>query len=297
MKNFSYAFFAITLLVSCVSSKKYKDLEAQMNDAKMNLQKCQESLSDCEKMKNQLADDCKMKTGKLESEMSAKEGKIKSLEEQLDMFKKTNTNLLDRLSDLSIVSKSGAESIRKSLDALNEKDKQLMALNKAMAQKDSMMLNLVINLKRSLQGVNSEDVNVEVKHGVVFISLSDKMMFRTASAVINESAGKVLDKIAKVLNDHKDLNILIEGHTDNVPMSNDCVVDNWDLSAKRATAVVRTLQNKYKVEPSRMTAGGRSEYLPKEANTTAQGRQKNRRTEIIILPKLDQFFDMINPKP
>lgn len=297
MKKFSYAFFAITLLVSCVSSKKYKDLEAQMNDAKMNLQKCQESLSDCEKQKNQLADDCKMKTGKLESEMSAKSGKIKSLEEQLEMFKKTNNNLLDRLSDLSIVSKSGAESIRKSLDALNEKDKQLTALNKAMAQKDSIMLNLVINLKRSLQGVNSEDVNVEVKHGVVFISLSDKMMFRTASATINESAGKVLDKIAKVLNDHKDLNILVEGHTDNVPMANDCVVDNWDLSAKRATAVVRTLQSKYKVEPSRMTAGGRSEFVPKDANTTAQGRQKNRRTEIIILPKLDQFFEMINPKP
>ncbi len=296
MKKFSYLFLSLVVMASCVSSKKYKDLEAQMNDTKNNLQDCQEKLKDCEKQKMALADDCKMKNGKLESELSMKDGKLKTMEEQMEMLKKTNNNLLDRLSDLSIVSKSGAESIRKSLDALNEKDRQLTALNKAIAKKDSIMLTLVLNLKRSLQGVNSDDVNVEVRQGVVFISLSDKMMFRTASSVINESAGKVLDKIAKVLNDHKDLNILVEGHTDNVPMSNECMIDNWDLSAKRATSVVRMLQTKYKVEPSRMTAGGRSQYVPKEDNTSSQGRQRNRRTEIIILPKLDQFFEMVQPK-
>ncbi len=296
MKKFSYLFLSLVVMASCVSSKKYKDLEAQMNDTKNNLQDCQEKLKDCEKQKMALADDCKMKNGKLESELSMKDGKLKTMEEQMEMLKKTNNNLLDRLSDLSIVSKSGAESIRKSLDALNEKDRQLTALNKAIAKKDSIMLTLVLNLKRSLQGVNSDDVNVEVRQGVVFISLSDKMMFRTASSVINESAGKVLDKIAKVLNDHKDLNILVEGHTDNVPMTNECMIDNWDLSAKRATSVVRMLQTKYKVEPSRMTAGGRSQYVPKEDNTSSQGRQRNRRTEIIILPKLDQFFEMVQPK-
>jgi len=296
MKKISYLLLSLLVMASCVSSKKYKDLEAQMNDSKMNLQKCQDKLDDCEKQKMALADDCKTKTGQLESELSMKNGKLKTMEEQMDMLKKTNNNLLDRLSDLSIVSKNGAESIRKSLDALNEKDRQLTALNKAMAKKDSIMLTLVLNLKRSLQGVNSDDVNVEVRQGVVFISLSDKMMFRTASSVINENAGKVLDKIAKVLNDHKDLSILVEGHTDNVPMANDCMMDNWDLSAKRATSVVRMLQTKYKVEPSRMTAGGRSQYVPKDSNTSSEGRQKNRRTEIIILPKLDQFFEMIQPK-
>lgn len=267
-----------------------------MSEAEMSLQKCNQKLSDCENEKSKLADDCKMKTGKLEADLAAKDGKVKGLEEQMDMLRKTNNNLLDRLADLSIVSKSGAESIRKTLDALNEKDKQINALNKAMAQKDSMMLTLVLNLKRSLAGVPSDDVNVEVKQGVVFISLSDKMLFRTASAVINDNAGKVLEKIAKVLNDHKDLNILVEGHTDNVPMSSECVADNWDLSAKRATSVVRQLQTRYKVEPSRMTAGGRSEYAPKVANANAEGRQKNRRTEIIILPKLDQFFELLNPR-
>ncbi|MCC6752683.1 MAG: DUF1759 domain-containing protein [Saprospiraceae bacterium] len=296
MKKLSYLVLSVFVMASCVSSKKYKDLEARMSEAEMSLQKCNQKLSDCENEKSKLADDCKMKTGKLEADLAAKDGKVKGLEEQMDMLRKTNNNLLDRLADLSIVSKSGAESIRKTLDALNEKDKQINALNKAMAQKDSMMLTLVLNLKRSLAGVPSDDVNVEVKQGVVFISLSDKMLFRTASAVINDNAGKVLEKIAKVLNDHKDLNILVEGHTDNVPMSSECVADNWDLSAKRATSVVRQLQTRYKVEPSRMTAGGRSEYAPKVANANAEGRQKNRRTEIIILPKLDQFFELLNPR-
>lgn len=296
MKKLTYLVLSVSLMASCVSSKKYKDLEARMSETEMSLQKCNQKLSDCENEKSKLVDDCKMKTGKLESDLAAKDGKVKSLEDQMDMLRKTNNNLLDRLADLSIVSKSGAESIRKTLDVLNEKDKQINALNKAVAQKDSMMLTLVLNLKRSLAGVSSDDVNVEVKQGVVFISLSDKMLFRTASAVINDNAGKVLEKIAKVLNDHKDLNILVEGHTDNVPMSSECVADNWDLSAKRATSVVRQLQARYKVEPSRMTAGGRSEYAPKVANTNAEGRQKNRRTEIIILPKLDQFFDLLNPR-
>jgi chemotaxis protein MotB len=213
----------------------------------------------------------------------------------MDLLKKTNTNLLDRLSDLSIVSKTGAESIKKSLDAMNEKDRYIKDLNNALARKDSLNLALVMNLKRSLSGTNSDDVNVEVRGGVVFISLSDKMLFRTASAVINDQAGNILEKISKVINDHKDLNILVEGHTDNVPMSNDCITDNWDLSTKRATSVVRALQNKYKVDPSRMTAGGRSEFNPKTVNTTADGRKTNRRTEIIILPKLDQFFQMVAP--
>jgi chemotaxis protein MotB len=204
--------------------------------------------------------------------------------------------LLDRLSDLSIVSKTGAENIKKSLEAMNEKDRYIKDLNNAIARKDSLNLALVMNLKRSLSGTNSDDVNVEVRGGVVFISLSDKMLFKTASAVINDQAGSVLEKISRVLNDHKDLNVLVEGHTDNVPMSNECIVDNWDLSTKRATSVVRVLQKKYNVDPSRMTAGGRSEYNPKTGNDKAEGRKTNRRTEIIILPKLDQFFKMVAPQ-
>lgn len=267
-----------------------------MESAKSSLQNCNNKLSDCESEKSKMAMDYKNQMGKMESDAKSNMDKMKSMEEQMEMLKRTNTNLLDRLSDLSIVSKAGAESIKKSLDALNEKDKYIKDLNTAISRKDSMNLALVMNLKRSLADVNSEDVNIEVKGGVVFISLSDKMLFNTASAVISGKAGNVLAKIAKVVNDHKDLNILVEGHTDNVPMSSDCVSDNWDLSSKRATAVVRLLQTKYKVDPSRMTAGARSEYDPKTSNSSADGRKVNRRTEIIILPKLDQFFNMVAPK-
>jgi chemotaxis protein MotB len=284
------------ILGSCVSSKKHKALQEEMESIKTNLQKCNENLANCESEKSKIQSDYKNELGQMESETKTCQGKVKSLEEQMELLKKTNTNLLDRLSDLSIVSKSGAESIKKSLDALNEKDRYIKDLHTAMARKDSLNLSLVMNLKRSLTGMNSDDVNVEVKGGVVFISLSDKMLFRTASAVINDQAGSVLEKIAKVVNDHKDLNILVEGHTDNVPMANDCIADNWDLSTKRATAVVRMLQKKYKVDPSRMTAGGRSEYDPKTGNNNAEGKKANRRTEIIILPKLDQFFKMVSPQ-
>ena len=131
---------------------------------------------------------------------------------------------------------------------------------------------------------------------MVFISLSDKMLFKSGSYEINKGADNVLSKIAKVVNDHKDMEILVEGHTDNVPMKNDCMKDNWDLSVLRSTAIVKSLQSKYSVDPSRMTAGGRSEYLPKASNENAAGRAANRRTEIIITPKLDQFFDLMKPK-
>lgn len=165
-----------------------------------------------------------------------------------------------------------------------------------MARKDSLNLSLVMNLKRSLADVNDSDVQIEVKKGVVYISISDKMLFRSGSSTINANASTVLGKVAQVINDHNDLDILVEGHTDNVPINTGCTKDNWDLSAERATAVVRMLQTKYKVNPSRMTAGGRSEYVPKADNATAEGRKTNRRTEIIILPKLDQFFELMTEK-
>lgn len=287
---------SLLILGSCVSSKKYKSLQEEMENAKMSLQKCNDNLANCESAKSKMEMDHKSALSTIESDAKMCQNKVKSLEEQMDLLKKTNSNLLDRLSDLSIVSKSGAESIKKSLDALNEKDRYIKDLNTAMARKDSLNLSLVMNLKRTLSGTNSDDVNVEVRGGVVFISLSDKMLFKTASAMINEQAGSVLDKISKVLNDHKELNVLVEGHTDNVPMANDCIMDNWDLSTKRATSVVRMLQKKYNVDPARMTAGGRSEFDAKTANNTAEGRKSNRRTEIIILPKLDQFFNLVSPK-
>jgi len=209
-------------------------------------------------------------------------------------MKKTNTNLLDRLSDLSVINKSGAESIRKSLEALNDQGKYIKDLNSSMQRKDSINLSLVMNLKRSLADINDDDVTVEVKKGVVYISISDKLMFASGSAIVNAKAEAVLAKVAKVVNDHKDLDILVEGHTDAVPISTDCIKDNWDLSAKRATSVVRLLQTKFSVDPERMTAGGRGEFEPQSENSSRTGRKLNRRTEIIVTPKLDQFFNLLS---
>lgn len=231
----------------------------------------------------------------LEANLANEENKTKNLNKQMEYFKSTNTNLLERLSDLSIVSKSGAESIKKSLEALNEQNKYIKDLTTTMQRKDSINLALVMNLKRSLDDFDDEDITIEVKKGVVYVSISDKMLFKSGSYKISAQAEDVIGKIAKIINDHKELDILVEGHTDTVPIATECMVDNWDLSAKRATSIVRLMQTKFEVDPSRMTAGGRSEYVPKTTNETAQGRAINRRTEIIILPKLDQFFELLEP--
>ncbi|MDF1517504.1 MAG: OmpA family protein [Lutibacter sp.] len=230
-----------------------------------------------------------------ETNLANEKNKVDKLENQLEYFKSTNTNLLERLSDLSVVSKAGAESIKKSLEALNEQNKYIKNLTTSMQRKDSLNLVLVMNLKRSLANFDDEDIAIEVKKGVVYVSISDKMLFKSGSYKISGRAKEVIGKIAQIVNDHKDLDILIEGHTDNVPIYTKCLLDNWDLSVKRATSIVRLMQTEFGVQPERMTAGGISEYIPKESNETSEGRAINRRTEIIILPKLDQFFNLLTP--
>lgn len=287
---------AALTLSSCVSKKKFNELEANLAAQKSLLSQCEKRNQDLEAQlleANRKLTDCNSKLTAASAELNTANVKIKGLEEQLDLLKRSNANLLDQMASLSVISKAGAESIKKSLDAINDQSSYIKELTKTMQYKDSVNLALVMNLKRSLKDFNDQDVNVEVKKGVVYISLSDNLLFKTASAVINSKADAVLSKIASILNDQKELDILIEGHTDNVPIANDCVNDNWDLSAKRATSVVRALQNKYKVAPERMTAGGRSQYVPKAGNDSASGRAQNRRTEIIVLPKLDQFFKLL----
>jgi chemotaxis protein MotB len=276
----SLKFLVVILLVlftSCVSQKKYSDLQNQSDRFVNDLKLCQN-----ERMV-------------LETNLANETSKVSKLESQLDYFKITNTNLLDRLSDLSVVSKSGAESIKKSLEALNEQNKYIKDLTTSMQRKDSLNLVLVMNLKRSLDDFDDEDITIEVKKGVVYVSISDKMLFKSGSFKISDRAKEVIGKIAKIINDHKELDILVEGHTDTVPISTECMADNWDLSVKRATSIVRLMQTEFGVQPQRMTAGGRSEYIPVQTNDTSEGRAINRRTEIIILPKLDQFFKLLEP--
>lgn len=286
--------FSLSVLLFASCNKKQL---AQLNKDKAELQAMlDKNKADCDalaaKLNNDISDlknQIKLKDGDISNERA----KLKAMEDELAYLKRTNTNLLDRLSDLSIVSKDGAESIKKSLDALNRQSSYIQDLNSNLRRKDSLNLALVMSLKRSLDNVNDEDVNVEVKKGVVYISLSDKMLFKYGSYDITSQAETVLGKIAKVVNDRKDFDILVEGHTDSVPYNSASVLeDNWDLSAKRATSVVRTLQKKYGVAPERMTAGGRGEYVPKVENDNSKNRSINRRTEIVILPKLDQFFQL-----
>lgn len=302
LKLFSLLFILV-LLSSCVSKKKFLDMQGSRDAAqkqyetlKLQFDECQSQAvrfqNNVENLRNQIG----LKEQELavsKSETENERNRIRALQEQINYLQQSNTNLLDRLSDLSVVSKTGAENIKKSLETLSKQGDYIKQLNTSMQRKDSVNLILVMNLKRSLEDVNDEDVTVEVKKGVVYISLSDKMLFRSGSSVINTRAKEVLGKIAKVVNDHKELDILVEGHTDTVPIKTACLEDNWDLSVKRATSVVRVLQKDYKVDPARMTAGGRSEYIPKADNSTERGRSINRRTEIIILPKLDQFFQLL----
>ena len=265
------------LLTACVSQKKYSELQNSAELCETNLKN-----SSNERLI-------------LENNMANEKSKSKALEQQIKYFKSTNTNLLDRLSDLSVVSKSGAESIKKSLEALGAQNSYIKDLTSSMQRKDSLNLTLVMNLKRSLDYFDDEDINIEIKKGVVYVSISDKMLFRSGSFSINDSAKEVIGKIASIVNDHNELDILIEGHTDTVPIKTFCIEDNWDLSTKRATAIVRLMQTDFNVQPERMSAGGRSEYVPKATNETPEGRALNRRTEIIILPKLDQFFNLLTP--
>ncbi len=297
MKSIFYLLSLMLLGTACVSSKKYKLSQAEIENLKTSLSNCKNDLNQCKNEKTELTEQSNTKIKDANTALNTANAKIKSVEEQLDFLKKNNTNLLERLSDLSIVSKTGAENIKKSLEAMNEKDKYIKDLTSAINRKDSLNLALVMNLKKSLGDAPSDDVSIEVKKGVIYISLSDRLLFKSGSSTINEQAGMTLEKIAKIVNDQKDIDILIEGHTDNVPINTDCLADNWDLSTKRATAIARMLQRKYNVDPARITAGGRSEYLPKQPNDNEAGRKVNRRTEIIILPKLDQFFQMMTPNP
>jgi chemotaxis protein MotB len=284
--------FSILLSSCVVGKKKYEDLESRRNALQVQYDSLQNDFTNCESQVDSLKSEMVVRGSVLEEQRQ----QYTSLQQKLDDFHKTNTNLLNRLSDFSIVDEKGAESIKKSLEVINQQNAYIADMSSSMKRKDSLNNLLIMKLKRSLVNVDDKDVSVHVKKGVVYISLSDKMLYKSGSSRINPGADSILAKIAKVINDHQDFDILVEGHTDNVPIGNiNCVEDNWDLSTSRATAVVRILQTKYNVPPQRMTAGGRSYYDGKNGNITEQERSLNRRTEIVMLPKLDQFFQLMEP--
>ncbi|MCB0622827.1 MAG: OmpA family protein, partial [Saprospiraceae bacterium] len=203
---------------------------------------------------------------------------------------------LSQVGDLTVLSQSASENIKETLSQLQQKDKYIHLLQNARSKADSINLALAVNLKSVLKdGIEDQDVEVQVDKTVVFINLSDKMLYKSGSAEITPRAKEVLGKIAQIVQSRPDLEVMVEGYTDNVPIKNDCMKDNWDLSVKRATSVVRVLQKDYNVDPNRLIAAGRGEYNTLATNDTAEGRATNRRTRIIILPKLNQFYDLLNP--
>ncbi len=218
---------------------------------------------------------------------------IRMLNEQLRTQKTNNDQMLNQLKDLSVISSSQAESIQKSLENIGAKDAYIKDLQSAISRKDSLNLALVMNLKGAIGNLDDKDINIKVDKGVVYIDISDKLLFRSGKYEVTERAKEVLGKVARVLKNQPDIEFMVEGHTDNVPFRQGVLLDNWDLSVKRATAIVRILQNQYGIPASKMTAAGRGEYVPVASNDTASGKSQNRRTRIVILPELDQFFKLL----
>lgn len=273
--KYNYILLVLILLSSCVSQKKYAELEAT-NQKNLNL-----------------LNSATVKLNSCLDEKATAEANFKALEEQVAFLKANNQDLINNMGNLTTLSQKGAENLEKSLESLKEKDLVIRTMQDAVTRRDSVTLALVTSLKGAFIDINDNDIEINVEKGVVFISISDKLLFNSGSYYVSDRAKEVLGKVAQVVLDKPEIEFMVEGHTDNVPIQNDVLQDNWDLSVKRATSVVRVLQNDFNVPPERMTAAGRSYYIPVADNETAEGQAKNRRTRIVVLPKLDQFYDLI----
>lgn len=285
IKHLAFAALIPVMLFSCVSSKKFKALQNKYDSLNNAYGKLQGDLKNCND-----------KTVSLTQDNTSCDAKVAALEKQIDFLKQNNTQALKQLEDMSVISSSQAQSIRQSLDNLGAKDAYIASLQNAIAHKDSLNMALVQNLKGAIGNLNDDDINIKVDKGVVYVDISDKLLFASGKYAVTKRAQEVLGKVAQVLKAQPDIEFMVEGHTDNVPYRHGDLLDNWDLSVKRATAVVRILQNKYGLEPSHIAAAGRSEYVPVSTNATAEGRALNRRTRIVILPQLDQFFKLLEHK-
>ena len=263
------------ITTSCVSKKKYAELEARNKQTEDLLNTATVKLNMCLDEKNNLTH------------------KLESMKNQNDLLKENNQQLINNMGNLTTLTQKGAENLEKSLESLREKDLTIKNLRDAVTRRDSINLALVQSLKGVLGNLDDQDVDIKVEKGVVFINISDKMLFSSGSYTISKNAKSVLEKVAKVVKNKPDFEFMVEGHTDNVNIKTSCIRDNWDLSVMRATEIVRVLQKDFGVAPERMTAAGRSYYVPLASNGDANGRALNRRTRIVILPKLDQFYTMI----
>jgi len=294
--KYSVLLFSLILFASCATNKK---IEEALVPVQAELDLANEQLGEAGEKINELMDE----NGKLKSDLKTnsttldlREEQMSDLRSQLEDVKAQRDKQLEQVGELTVLSKSANENINKTLAQLKGKDEYIQMLQAAKSKADSINLALAVNLKGALaNGIADEDVNVQVDKTAVFINLSDKMLYYSGSSNLTKRAKEVLGKVAQIIQDRPDLEVMVEGNTDNVPISTDAVQDNWDLSVKRATAVVRVLVDEFDVDPARIIAAGRSEYSPVASNDDAEGRSMNRRTRMIILPKLGQFYDLLDP--
>ncbi|MFV8335528.1 OmpA/MotB family protein [Flavobacterium sp. RSP29] len=268
MKKIVIALSVLAVLSSCVSKKKYTDLEARNKETQDLLNTATVKLNSC-----------------LEEKAA--------LTATASLLKEQNQGLISTSKDMTILSTKGAENIEKALESIKEKDLKISRMQDALTKKDSVTLAVVTSLKSAV-GISDPDIEINVEKGVVFISIADKLLFKTGSYDVTDKAKGVLAKVAKVINDKPDFECMVEGHTDSVPYNGSGILlDNWDLSVKRSTSIIRVLTNQLGVKPEQLIAAGRSSYIPLVANDSAENRARNRRTRIVVLPKIDQFYEMI----
>ncbi len=275
MKKIFLCLSVLTLVTSCVSKKKFTDLESKNKEIQDLLNSATVKLNLCNEEKSGLA------------------ASLSSLKDQNENLKKNNTDLISNMGNMTTLSTKGAQNIEKALETIKEKDLKITRMQDALTKKDSVTLALVTSIKSSV-GISDPDIEVNVEKGVVFISIADKLMFKSGSYIVSDRAKEVLAKVAKIINDKPTFECMVEGHTDNVPFTGNAIlIDNWDLSVKRSTAIVRVLTKELKVNPAQLIASGRGEFIPLNDNSTTDNRSANRRTRIVILPKIDEFYDMI----
>ena len=293
-----FVLFVGLSLTSCVAKKKLTALQSQYDKAQADLVKCGDNVQDykdkLERM-SKLQQESEAQKNATLSSVQQRDQQINDLKDQVADLRKLRDKQVEQVGNLTVLSKAANDNINKTLSQLATKDRYINLLQAARTKADSINLALAVNLKSALNnGLDDQDVEVKVDKTVVMINISDKMLFSTGSSKISSNANIVLGKIAQIIKSRPELEVMVEGYTDNVAINTDCITDNWDLSTKRATSVIRILQQSFGIDPNKLIAAGRGEFNALTSNDSAEGRAINRRTRIILMPKLDQFYDLLN---
>lgn len=297
--KFTLLFVMVATISSCVSKKKFRTLQEQYGLMQADLDRCQQAegvyakrLDSCENERDNL----KTSLASANTSLTLRQEQLDDMRAQLEDLRQLRDRQVSQVDDLTVLSQKANDNIGETLAQLETKEKYVRLLQSAKTKADSINLALAVNLKTVLKdGIEDSDVEVQVDKTVVFINLSDKMLYQAGSSKLTPRSKEVLGKIAKIIESRPNLEVMVEGYTDTDPIRNSCIEDNWDLSVKRATSVVRVLQKDYGIDPNKLIAAGRGEYNALAPNDTPANKSINRRTRIIILPKLGEFYDLLNP--